>query len=55
MNLPNGCTPVTGELDSDGRCRMSDLEPAHCGLACHRNLPDLPIVHDAWDDGRAVA
>jgi hypothetical protein len=53
MNLPNGCTRPTGDtLDLDGYCVMSGLLPDSCGLACHRNLPDVPIVHDAWDDGR---
>lgn len=53
--LPNGCTPPTGVvLDHDGRCTMSDLPPAQCGLRCHRNSADLPFVEPLFDDGHRL-
>jgi hypothetical protein len=55
-HLPNGCTePTDATLDHDGRCIRSDLPPGMCGLACHRNAEQVPVVEAIFDTGRAAA
>jgi hypothetical protein len=55
-HLPNGCTePTDAALDHDGRCIRSDLPPGMCGLACHRNSEQVPVLDAIFDTGRAAA
>jgi hypothetical protein len=44
--------PIGSELDGDGRCLLSELLPRECGLPCHRNSEDIPILHEAFEEGR---